>query len=346
MEEFLNNIHFLRAVWLWGLVPVGVIGLLLLLTTQQKENWRNAINKDILPFLIVRGDGISYLPKIMLLLVLTIMVISLAGPSWQKVEKPGGKIEAAMVVVVDASASMMAEDIGPSRMERTKQKIHDLLNASPGVHTSVVAFAGSAHLLIPFTNDYKAIDHQLKSLTPKVMPVGGSDLSLALELADSLLNRIEAPSTIVVFTDNITDKEIEVLKSRNDAQDRIELLAMATPGGAPIPVGRGRFLKDKSGQTVIPALDVDAVKRAAKIKSVNVSVITLDDSDVQRLASNIRQNMLYEKDPELQDEDWMDAGFWLVIPLSFIILFMVQAWVDCAMVPGIICRLFYSLHGP
>jgi Ca-activated chloride channel family protein len=250
VEEFINHIHFLRPVWLWGFFAVILIGLFLFINSRQNETWRNSIAGDLLPYLMIKGDRISFLPKIVLIFLLSIMVLSLAGPSWQKVETPGGKIKAAMVILVDASQSMLATDIAPNRLERTKQKIQDLLVASPGAHTAVIAYAGTAHLLMPFTNDYKTLNYQLEALSPKVMPLPGTDLDLALRLTDSLLNPIEAPSTLVIFTDNVSDDDINAFGSRSTTLNKTEFFVLATPSGAPIPLGKGRFLKDKNGQTV------------------------------------------------------------------------------------------------
>jgi Ca-activated chloride channel family protein len=254
--------------------------------------------------------------------------LSLAGPSWKKVETPGGKIKAAMVILVDASQSMLATDIAPNRLERTKQKIQDLLVASPGAHTAVIAYAGTAHLLMPFTNDYKTLNYQLEALSPKVMPVPGTDLDLALRLADSLLNHIEAPNTLVIFTDNVSDDDINAFGSRSTTLNKTEFFVLATPSGAPIPLGKGRFLKDKNGQTVIPKLDVNNIKELNNLDNVKITTVTLDDSDVKRLASNVRRNLLYEKDPELQDKVWQDAGFWLLIPIFlFTLLWFRRGWI-------------------
>jgi len=307
---------------------VILIGLFLFINTRQKETWRNSIADDLLPYLMIKGDRISYLPKIVLIFLLCMMVFALAGPSWKKVETPGGKIKAAVVLLVDASQSMLATDIAPNRLERSKQKIQDLLVASPGAHVAVIAYAGTAHMLLPFTNDYKTLNYQLEALSPKVMPVPGTDLELALMLADSLLKPIEAPSTLLIFTDNVSQDDISTFGARTTTFNKTEFFVLATPSGAPIPLGKGRFLKDAAGQTVIPKLDVNRIKELNKLDNVKITTVTLDDSDVKRLASNVRRNLLYEKDPELEDEVWQDAGFWLLIPIFlFTLLWFRRGWI-------------------
>jgi Ca-activated chloride channel family protein len=321
MEEFLSHIHFLRPQWLWGMMIIALISIMLFAINRRKEAWRDIISKDILPFLIIRGDRVSGLPRIILIVVLILMVLALAGPTWEKVEKPGGKIEAALVILVDASRSMLADDIQPNRLERSKQKISDLLNASPGAHVAVVAYAGTAHLVIPFTRDYKTINYQLESLSPGVMPVKGTNLEGALLLADSLLGPIEAPSTILVFTDDATDEDLDAIKALEASDNKIEYFALATPSGAAIPLGNGLFLKDDNGTNVLVNLNIDRLKDLGKQPGVNITTVTLDASDVERLATNIRRNLVYSRDPEAEDEEWQDAGYWLVVPIALLVLF-------------------------
>jgi len=321
MEQFISQFHFLRPEWFWGLLPVAIVAVFLFLNTRKKENWRNAISKELLPYLIIRGDSVSRLPKFILLFVLLLMVFSMAGPTWEKIEKPGGRIEAAMVIIVDASKSMLAEDVQPNRLERAKLKIVDMLEASPGAHVAVIAYAGTAHTVIPFTADYKTVNYQIESLSPDVMPVRGSNLAAALSLADSLVEPIDAPNTIVIFTDDASPDDARALERFTNSGNRFEYVVLATPSGAPIPLGGGKFLKDENGNTVVPKLNIDRFKTLGKQENVNVSAVTLDDSDVKYLAANIRQNLIFDKAPEDDDEDWQDAGYWLVIPLALLTLF-------------------------
>lgn len=320
MEEFFQNVHFLRPEWFWGMAAIAGISVFLFIKRKHKETWHSAISKEILPFLVVRGDRVSNLPGIFFLVVLLFVVLALAGPAWKKIEKPGGQAEASMVILMDASLSMLVEDVPPNRFERSKEKVHDFLKTAPGLPMAVIAYAGTAHLVIPFTNDYNVVKYQVESLSPSIMPIQGTDLSAALKLADSLLKPGQAKNTILVFTDNITPEDYQAISQFHTEKTIIGFVVLGTPSGGPIPIGKGKFLKNEQGNTILPGFDVENLKSAGKLPGVYITLATLDASDVNRLAANIRQHLVFQKDPEKQDDDWQDAGYWLLIPITLMAL--------------------------
>ena len=322
LEEILYSFHFLRPEWLWLLLLIIPLLFLLILKTKEKEGWRDSIAKHLLPHLIIPGDKISKWPKIVLLFVSILMVFAISGPSWEKIDKPGIQTKAALVIALDLSRSMLVEDIQPNRLERAKHKINDLLKERPGTRIALIGFAGTAHVILHFTIDYNAINYQMESLSPKIMPVQGTDLKSAIVLADSLLAPINAPSTVLVISDGIEISDLEYLKSSQpNRKNKIEFMTLATPFGGLIPLGKGRYLKDKSGRNVTAALDVQVLKELASIPNVNITTLTLDNSDVRIIAENIRKNLLFTKDQELSEDDWEDGGKWLLFPVLLIALF-------------------------
>lgn len=324
LEEYISyaweNLWFMRPDWLYAFIPIGLILLMFLLTFKQREQWKQSISKKLLPFLIIKGTKRQFLvPKIFLIVLLSLMTLAMAGPTWEQIERPGQKTEAALVVVLDLSRSMLAEDIQPNRIERAKLKLKDFFSAKPDSKVALVAYAGTAHNVVPFSKDYKTITRQMDALRPGIMPVYGSNLPEALDLADSLLNKIVAPSTILLVTDNMTAADVQRI-AQTAVHTHIEVMAIATPNGGMIPWGRG-VLKDEKGNTVIPRLDVINLDQATAMENVNVITVTLDDSDVKILAARIRQNLEFTIDLENAEEEWKDFGYWLLLPMLFIGLF-------------------------
>lgn len=324
LQEYLSyaweNLWFLRPYWFWAFIPLGLIALFFLFSHQRQSKWKQSFSKHLLPFLTIKGSKTQFLlPKLLLLLLLSLMIVGMAGPTWEQIERPGNKTEAALVILLDLSRSMLAEDIQPNRIERAKLKIKDLFSAAPNVKTALVAFAGTAHTVVPFSKDYRTISRQMEALRPGIMPIRGSNITEALDLADTLLNKIIAPSTILLVTDNIPPEETERV-SRLASQTHLEIMTIATPNGATIPMGRG-VLKDKAGNTVIPRLDLVSLKQIGEIENVNIVPTTLDDSDVKILATHIRQNLEFIIDPENAEEEWKDNGYWLLFPITLICLF-------------------------
>jgi len=314
IQEWFTGFHFLRPEWLWGIVGVCVLGLMLFIHVKHQESWKKSVSENLLPYLMIRGKGISLVPKIFILMVLLLAVLAIAGPSWKKNTGSDRENNANVVIVLDASLSMLAGDIPPNRFERAKQKTSDLLDEVRQLNVAVVAFAGSAHLVIPFTSDIKAVKYMVNSLLPALMPLKGSNLPAALHLADSLLNPLNTPANIVVLTDDIPEEADGVSAMMQSKECLIQYLLLATPAGAAIPCGHGRFVKDKRGETVIPRLNVSLLQRN------NVSSVTLDQQDVVRINSAIRESAAAFNLTEQKSSECQDVGYWVLIPVAFLFL--------------------------
>lgn len=321
-----QELWFLRSQWLWGFIPVGLIGLMFLFTFRRKEEWKRAFSKKLLPFMAIPGTRKQFLlPRISLVLLMSLMVLGLAGPTWEEHEPPGNRTESSMVIALDLSRSMLAEDIQPNRLERARMKIRDLFDAQPGIRTALIAYAGSAHAVVPFTKDYPVINAQMEALRPGIMPMMGSNLDDALDLADSMLFRIEAPGTILLLTDGIGPEELDRIRESSETS-RVEVMILGTPGGATIPQGRG-VLRDKNGEAVVTGFDPAILGELGKIPGVNIVTVTLDDSDVKILAMNIRKNLEFIADPEQAETEWKDSGYWILIPILLIsLLWFRRGW--------------------
>ena len=321
-----ENLFFMRPEWLYAFIPVGLICIMFIITYQGRDQWKRSFAKHLLPFLTIKGTKRQFLvPKMLLIVLLSFITLAMAGPTWEKIERPGQKTEAALVVLLDLSRSMLAEDIQPNRIERAKLKLNDFFAAKPNTKTALIAYAGTAHSVVPFSKDYKTISRQMEALRPDIMPVQGTNLSEALDKADTLLAKIVAPSSILLVTDNITASDIQRI-SQTATHSHIEIMAVATPTGGTIPLKKGA-LKDKQGNTVIPRLDVVNLDQLSAMENVNVITVTLDDTDVKILAARIRQNLEFEIDLENVEEEWKDFGYWLLIPILFIsLLWFRRGW--------------------
>jgi hypothetical protein len=112
---------------------------------------------------------------------------------------------------------MEAADVQPTRLARAKHKLRDLLEARKGLSTGLIAYSGSAHLVMPLTRDERIVSAMVEDLTPELMPADGDALAEALQLADSVLERAGVPGSVVVMTDAV-------------APAQAENIAAATPG--------------------------------------------------------------------------------------------------------------------
>ncbi len=320
MKELIHNItsidwhafHFLRPQALWLFVVLAVIIIILIAGNYEQQKWKKIIAPALRPFMFSKGNAAALAPPLILLVIaMSCMILALAGPTWKKREIPGEKIPSVVMISLDLSKSMLATDIQPSRLGRAKMKIVDFLDDNPRARVGVIAFAGTPHAVLPFTPDYKLVKHHVASLDNWEMPVQGTNMPLNLALIDTMMQKVEAPSTILLMTDVIGDSEAVALSDFiNNSIHHLEILLFSTENGAEIP---GTKLESKQSPTVINNL-----KQNDKI---SVTTITLDKSDVESIAKRVRDNLIYQKDAKENAEDWDDMGWLLLIPSLVITLF-------------------------
>lgn len=317
-----NDFHFLLPQFLWGLVAVAVLLVLGLLSIREPVKWKKNIAPHLRPFVISKGSQhIKIVMQFVLALALSAGVLALAGPTWKKIETPGQTLETPLVILLDLSQSMLAEDIQPSRLERAKFKITDLLDSNPGARVALIGFAGTAHTIVPLTRDYKIIKSHVESLTPKVMPFRGSDLKNALAMADSAMSTTTAPGTVVIFSDDFDESIFDWMKDYiADSKNSIAIMPMNTPSGADVPNYSGYGSLKYKGKTVHSSLNSAVISKLNSLEKIHVHQLTLDKSDVEAIAKKVSQNLKFTEAPEEKENEWRDAGLLFVIPLTAILL--------------------------
>jgi len=199
-----KQFHFLRPKALYLFAPLVFIVLLLPVGNKERRKWKTLIAKPLRQYMFNRGSRWAIvIPLLLFIIGMSAMVIGLAGPVWKKKEIPGQQIQAVVLVALDLSRSMMAKDVQPNRIERAKFKLGDFLDANPRARAGLLAFAGTAHPVLPFTGDYKLIKFQAQSLSNRIMPVQGTNISILIQQIDTMMKHITAPSTVLLITDAI-----------------------------------------------------------------------------------------------------------------------------------------------
>ncbi len=325
--------RFLRPNALWLFVALAAAGIILLLGNRERSKWKQIIAPALRPFMFSRGSRSAIVWPLTLMIVgMSCMILALAGPAWKKRDIPGEKIPAVVMIALDLSKSMLATDIQPTRLDRAKLKIVDFLDANPRARAGLLAFAGTPHPVLPFTRDYKLVKHHAVSLQNWEMPVQGTDFVLMTNLVDTMMSRVQAPSTILLLTDAIDDTQAAVLTDFiNNSIHRLEILLFSTPGGAPVPGVPG----------VISKSSPSALSNLRQNEKINITGITLDKSDVESIAKRIRDKLVFEKDKKTDAKEWDDAGWLLLIPTLIIAAFWFRkGWVvQWCLVPMLMCTL-------
>jgi Ca-activated chloride channel family protein len=302
-----------------------------ILSNRQEVRWTKIIPPHLRPYVISKGnDKLKFLMNIALFFTLGFGVLALSGPAWKKVEVPGQELETPMVIILDLSQSMMATDLQPNRLERAKFKIHDLLKEDPQARAALIVYAGTAHTVVPLTKDYQIILSHIEGLSPSIMPLPGSNLEAALVLADTVTGVTTAPGTVIIFSDDYEDGQMEILQQFTESSGhRVILVPVNTPQGGEVPDISGTgSIRDAEGNTVYSSLDEDVLSRLSSLDRVQVQRLTLDNSDMELISTGISQNLIFKTRPEEKKDDWRDAGLLLVIPMALLLLFWFRkGWV-------------------
>lgn len=316
MSTLVEQFHFLRPAWLLVIPLSFLIWRLAVRQEDARRRWSGIIAPHLLEVLLVgRATGWRWRPIHHVMLMLVLGALGLAGPTWERELPPFTEDRAPLVVVLDLSNSMNAIDVQPTRLERAKQKIRDLLARRVGSRTALFVYAASAHMVLPLTDDPALMEIFLASLSTDLMPREGKNAGAALEAAEQLLAREEAPGTILFLTDGIEQKDRSAFVSHGvRSSDQIMVLGVGTAAGGPIRSGENRFLTDSTGRRIVTRMDVEGFERLRDEAGIEVAAVTLDSEDVEWVQRRA-QSHLELVQQQSGEERWVDFGYFLTIPV-------------------------------
>ena len=300
-------LRFEDPIYLWMLLIIPILVLVrFIVWRKRKRNLRKfgdpSLLKEMMP------DVSKYRPTIkfcLLLSAITILIFMIARPQvGSKIshEKREG-IE--VLIALDISNSMLAQDVIPSRLEKSKLLIEDLVDHFTNDKVGLVVFAGDAFVQLPITNDYVSAKMFLQNINPSLITTQGTDLARAISLSQSCFTQREhIGRAIIVITDG-EDHEGGALEAASEAYKKginVFILGVGTSKGAPIPDGNGGYLKDNSGQTVLSALNEQMCQQVAKAgNGVYIHVDNTSDAqeklnkELSKLQSGISDTVVYSE---------------------------------------------------
>ncbi len=306
-----QQFHFLRPGWLLLLIPTALLMWSVYQRSDSLRAWKKIISPHLLEHLLVieRGESGRWKPVYGLGLAWLTGILALAGPSWQMQASPFSEDQAAMFIVIKVTPDMLAQDIQPSRLQRSVLKIHDLLELKNDVRTGLIAYAGSAHLVMPLTSDAGVINNFAAALEPGVMPLEGDNPAEAIAMASKRLQDAAVPGSIVLITDAIDRSQLTALESTfKQSAMEVHILAMAA-GADVIP---------PPGSYPAPALDLDSLRKVARVMGGTVTTVTADKRDVASLSARIERSISHV--PAQEGQQWKDAGYYLLVLLALLLL--------------------------
>jgi len=292
-----DNFHFLRPLWLLTLLPALFICYGLWRQQDRAAAWMQTIDQHLLEHLIVGESTRHRLRPLHLLLVIWIIcTFALAGPAWRMEASPFSDDEAGLVVLLKVSGTMLADDVQPSRLERAKLKLRDLLQFRKGASTGLIVYSGSAHLVMPLTRDDRIVSTMVEDFTPELMPVDGDALVDALRMAEQVLAQSGVPGSALIIADNVSEMQARMLSTITIA----------------MPV---QFLSLQAFDTAIDS----GLQSAADSLNAAVVELTVDQADVERLARRA-ESRIRTVSASVDSTRWLDAGYSLLPLLALLAL--------------------------
>ncbi|WP_109123880.1 VWA domain-containing protein [Dyella sp. C11] len=316
-----QGFHFIRPLWLL-LLPLGP----LLLWWWQRRNdplqrWKGMIAPHLLTHLVV-GGGQGWRPRPIHLVCAVIVIgsIACAGPTWELESPPFAEDRAPMMVAVDLSPAMNAMDVSPTRLERTKQKVRDLMALRAGGRTGLIVYTNTAHMVLPPTDDAALMEMFLSALSTDLLQARGQNAGAALAVADRLLNAEPDPGTIVFFTSGFDDSQIPAFVAhRQHSRQQVLMLAVGTTRGGPLRAANGSVQTGTDGSPVVAKLDDDALQRLASQAHIPLASITSGNDDMQWVQREAVHHLKIVSDKA--NTHWKEYGYYLCYPLVLIALF-------------------------
>lgn len=257
----------------------------------------------------------------LMIVALALIVIMLARPQMGTKISQEQRQGIEVILALDISNSMKAEDVVPSRLDKSKMLIENLVDNFTNDKVGLVVFAGDAFVQLPITSDYVSAKMFLQNIDPSLIAAQGTNLREAIELSSrSFTKQDKLGRAIIVITDG-EDHEggaVEAAKKAKNAGMRVFVLGVGSPKGAPIPTGDGGYMKDNTGQEVMSALNEDMCKQIAEagggayihVDNTNVAQEQLD-SEIAKLQKGDIMSAVYSE----YDEQFQAIGILVVLVL-------------------------------
>lgn len=331
--------QFARPYILYSFILIPVFLLFFVLSRRRKrklvtEYGESRLVRDLAP------DVSSSRPVwkfVFLMLAFTFLILALAGPEFgvklQEAKRKGAEI----IIALDVSNSMLAEDIPPSRLDRSKQAISRLVDKLQADRIGLIVFAGEAYTQLPVTSDYVSAKMFLSTINPNLVPVQGTAIGEAIRLASrSFSETTDADKTIVVISDgeNHEDNPVDAAEEAAKKNITVNVVGVGSTNGGPIPVtenGRKTYLKDPQGNVVITKMDKKILSEIAV--AGNGQFVTASGADmglniILDEISNLKKAEYKAKlYTEYEDQyQWPLALAFLFLFLEFVILEKKNPW--------------------
>lgn len=316
----LGDFHFMRPFALLLLLALPLCWYAWRHGRSDAGAWREVVDAHLLPHLIERIDGGGGRAGLVLAAALwTLACIALAGPAWEREPMPLYRNQAARVLALELAPSMLAQDVKPSRLERARYKIDDILARSRDYQTALLGYAGDAFVAAPLTDDVETVKNLVESLDPSTMPVPGNATARAIESAAELIEQAGLHrGEIIVLADSASLDAANAARKAHARGFDVSVLGFGTDAGAPVALAQGDFLKDDAGNLLVARIDEGALRAVAAAGGGRYATLSADAGDIEGLLStraDVGPRGAHDDGADVDSARWKDRGPWLVLAL-------------------------------
>ena len=317
----IEALHFIRPLWLLAVPATALVWWLV----RRRQSAPIMLGEFVAPHLrdalTINRDAAKRLKAVDgVATAMLALALAAAGPTWSKQVSPWFEETAPLVVAMEVSDSMRSVDFPPTRLDRARFKVLDLVRARTGSRTALVAYAGSAHIVVPPTTDVAALKQFLDSLDPGIMPRPGAHAAEALPLANDLLGENAAIGTLLFVNDGFDAEDIPALSVFAEvptAPSMAALVVGSDEGGVAL-MPDGSPVVGPMGGALDTSIDASLLRRVEREAGVSVVRAGTGDADIRQLLRTIDSNLAQVGDP---DAEWQDRGWYLLWPALLIMLY-------------------------
>jgi len=288
--------HFGNPTAFFGLLLIPVIILFLLWSKARKKKFTHSfVSEKIEKRLIFNVSTFSKgLQPVLIIIMLMLLVFAAARPQWGKKLEIVEEKAIDIVVAVDVSKSMLAEDIKPNRIKRAKNSFQEFVNGLKTDRVGIILFAGNSFVQCPLTNDYSALNMFASIIEVGLIPQPGTNISSAISNAAELYPKGSQNRVLVLITDgeNLQGDIKAQIKKANNNNIIIYAIGIGTTQGAPIPVSKKdanskSYLKDEEGNIVLSRLDVQTLSTITSQTGGKLYQVTPGGRQIEKILKDI-----------------------------------------------------------
>jgi Ca-activated chloride channel family protein len=321
-----TGFHFAQPIWLWGLLLVPLVIAWLLYSSPFRQHGQEAkyADPELMPYLsgmATTRSVRSRRPLLAWVVVWSLLSMAMAGPRWDFRQMNPFDPGADLVILLDISRSMDVADVNPSRLDRARHEIQDLIRSNPGMSVGLIAFATIAHVVTPITEDGESLLRQLPAISTDLVRLQGSRLSDAIDRATQLLDgqgEDVAHNILLISDGDFAETGIEQKVSElYERGTRFHILAVGTGSGGPVP---GVMAANR--EPVLSWVDEDKLRQLADAGGGKFRLAGYRADDIDDIFAAIMSHAKTKQNEKLQTLVWNEYYYWLLVPAILMLLFL------------------------